>query len=1099
MTQDATRASQVMPNKEGEAKDGEKDLFGEVRRARIWDKLKAGEMYKITFDEVYELYSLMDPEGQGDVPTDALSVFQSITELGLTADDIKALANECDADQSGKISCQELFKALTVGSVAMRQILQGFSGHKKLGQGEVDRQDLIDFMEDHYNKETALWSLPQTVLLFVSFTVSVICHIDVGTAFKMQESLAGGVEGEGGPFLQKYVHDIPSMWDWMDTSFIGVFLENDLVNFPYPGRLESYNQIIGGVQLKKTDVPPANCAQSEKILQYYDTQRSTKCDDYRGVDEEALTVESKFVFYHENNEANLKMFKHLRNGGYLDDESKEGEFLQGPWVNLNTSQLTHKVLFYNAYLGAFTNYDLTFDFNYPLDYGKKDGVLHMYFTQETWLAEPYDNRWTVLPDFIFIFIILKMIFGELQEVVPALMNGLDGFIDYWDFWNGVDWASMILGLVYIIMWADVSLNISWDLQDAIAAAGREDTSTTVGGGFTEIPAKHLDKKVRDSWAVNGTYLSREGLDHSLAEIGRSRADLEDYITMVHEISDTIAGKHETLRLMILINSFVLLLKFFKAFKANPRLDIVIQTLQASFIDLVHFMFVFITIWMVFALTGYIRFGTYCQEFSSYWRAIMISWRILMGEDIVEDMEEGSGSLHNFLIANIWVIFFQAVMAIILMNMTVAIIMDAYTQVNSSSDKTEIWTQVRTSLRTARETKGFLGLWYLICEFNDDDEPAHPGKVVTVKSLRRAFERDKMTKANAEWLVSHCKDFVEQKESQVELSLNDAVKVIGQVRTYVMKINDATQETLQMLRAERRAPMDARYDAILRGEDPQDMHQMPAQGMMNGKTGAVPGQLALTNGAHQQSGGLGTTASSGFGFSNGFNNGTTAQTVSNTTMAPAIPGQMEMQLATTSAAGQSAIPGSQAAMAQQQQQRQMMQAVAQNSMILEQLESVTRQINRIGTKVTDDMKVTGDRFTQLEQRIWGLERRSERVEKACDQLRNTFQGADFGELLRLPDSLPRQVAAQVANTMQGLDSSGMGDAKSVRGKVDHLTKVDEKLGALLARAEEQQEMKNMMWRIDLGVRSLKNAGGGSSSEDLRPGSHPPPGRSRGTNS
>ena len=32
---------------------------------------------------------------------------------------------------------------------------------------------------------------------------------------------------------------------------------------------------------------------------------------------------------------------------------------------------------------------------------------------------------------------------------------------------------------------------------------------------------------------------------------------------------------------------------------------------------------------------------------------------------------------------------------------------------------------------------------------DDDFPAHPNEVVTARSLKRAFERDGMTRANAE--------------------------------------------------------------------------------------------------------------------------------------------------------------------------------------------------------------------------------------------------------------------------------------------------------------------------------------------------------------
>ena len=39
----------------------------------------------------------------------------------------------------------------------------------------------------------------------------------------------------------------------------------------------------------------------------------------------------------------------------------------------------------------------------------------------------------------------------------------------------------------------------------------------------------------------------------------------------------------------------------------------------------------------------------------------------------------------------------------------------------------------------------------VCEFEDDDDPAHPEKVVTTRSLRRSFP--KMTRHNAEYLIT----------------------------------------------------------------------------------------------------------------------------------------------------------------------------------------------------------------------------------------------------------------------------------------------------------------------------------------------------------
>ena len=52
--------------------------------------------------------------------------------------------------------------------------------------------------------------------------------------------------------------------------------------------------------------------------------------------------------------------------------------------------------------------------------------------------------------------------------------------------------------------------------------------------------------------------------------------------------------------------------------------------------------------------------------------------------------------------------------------------------------------------------------YLICEFEDDDDPAHPEKIVSVRSLRKCFP--KMKKHNAEFLIMKTHEFMKEEEA-----------------------------------------------------------------------------------------------------------------------------------------------------------------------------------------------------------------------------------------------------------------------------------------------------------------------------------------------
>ena len=96
----------------------------------------------------------------------------------------------------------------------------------------------------------------------------------------------------------------------------------------------------------------------------------------------------------------------------------------------------------------------------------------------------------------------------------------------------------------------------------------------------------------------------------------------------------------------------------------------------------------------------------------------------------------------------WFWMFEGLVFLILFNMLLAIVMDTYSSVSGKKEGSEtIIEQTFSTYKMIQQTRGHLNLWYLICEFEDDDDPAHPEKLVTTRSLRRAFP--KMTRHNAE--------------------------------------------------------------------------------------------------------------------------------------------------------------------------------------------------------------------------------------------------------------------------------------------------------------------------------------------------------------
>jgi len=131
-------------------------------------------------------------------------------------------------------------------------------------------------------------------------------------------------------------------------------------------------------------------------------------------------------------------------------------------------------------------------------------------------------------------------------------------------------------------------------------------------------------------------------------------------------------------------TLIIVLKFFEAFHANPRLAIISETLSRSVPDLLHFLVIFIAVFGNFALGGYILFGQQVKEWSSAVWALNTSFRALMGDFAYADMYEVAPFQ-----AQVWFWLYVILIFLIMLNMLLAIIMDIYCEVahESKSQKT----------------------------------------------------------------------------------------------------------------------------------------------------------------------------------------------------------------------------------------------------------------------------------------------------------------------------------------------------------------------------------------------------------------------------
>merc|ERR1719281_999783 len=82
------------------------------------------------------------------------------------------------------------------------------------------------------------------------------------------------------------------------------------------------------------------------------------------------------------------------------------------------------------------------------------------FSQESVDPEPYVITWLYFVDFLFVFRTLSLMYAESKELIPAAQNGLDGIIDYMEFWNAIDWISIISGLLSAVQWVMLLMDVN---------------------------------------------------------------------------------------------------------------------------------------------------------------------------------------------------------------------------------------------------------------------------------------------------------------------------------------------------------------------------------------------------------------------------------------------------------------------------------------------------------------------------------------------------------------------------------------------------------------------------------------------------------------
>jgi len=344
------------------------------------------------------------------------------------------------------------------------------------------------------------------------------------------------------------------------------------------------------------------------------------------------------------------------------------------------------------------------------------------------LINPYDDRLKFVLDAIFVIMLLFVLVTETRDLCHALRLGQ--FFDYWGFWNCVDWTSIVLGLVICGLW---------------------------GWCCACMQADELRR-----------LLHEETLAVSADVMSLDTAALDQILVAV----DKIQHGFFVLQVVMATNVCSLILRFFKGFNANARLQAVTNTFIGSAEDIVHFLMVFTAVFICFVLLGHVMFGNDVSEFRTFQVSINTAFMALSGEFswVIELLEKDdaimpSGMPRVFVI--LWIVSLLVLLSIVMMNMLVAIILDQWQQeaqrIDDNEDTSSVWVQIYHFIRFKLQSRGFVPLYQIQCALEHNDFNTHSSGDVTVESLQQACD---IKSDQAQWLMTWLREEAEKKNAKL---------------------------------------------------------------------------------------------------------------------------------------------------------------------------------------------------------------------------------------------------------------------------------------------------------------------------------------------
>jgi hypothetical protein len=478
-------------------------------------------------------------------------------------------------------------------------------------------------------------AIPFTLLLFITFVWLTVLHGQTTQTYHVTSAVHKDLEGISIMRADKHgdlvgvtldTHRTPDeLFDWIGAGLVthinsiyGHLTEHDAdyeaaQEGTPAGRLRTFNQVIGAIRVTQVRNPLGDCPYNMEDV-YAAPCHAAEEAAYENL-KDVMLIDVK-----DPRDVAVQRMEQLRNRNWMGDFTKQ--------VDIEMAIL-------NAEIGIYLLMHIEVKFERAGSPSNKIALSML-------PADVFPNWTYFIPDILWVLLIFSLFQQEVKQVYVETCKG-----EFWDYisdiWNFIDWLSISLGVFVAIFFLLLVDQINSVEQRAI-----------------EVPFRISDD--------NNLYID---------EI-RSKAEYTEYTKLLDTLlseMQSVTTQQEFHRLAMFWYILLIVARFFKGFRGQTRLAAMSSAVLITFFDFLHLGLIVGTVFVNFALGGYILFGSQLHEWSTLIQSVNSALAVLGGEFNFDATYRIAP-----LTATLWFWSYLIFLCFVVINAIVAIVVRGYTDV-----------------------------------------------------------------------------------------------------------------------------------------------------------------------------------------------------------------------------------------------------------------------------------------------------------------------------------------------------------------------------------------------------------------------------------